>query len=479
MADGMVGNTDTIVGGASVCSADANLFVAAEQALNNGVGAVLVVDKGNKLLGEATLDTLRAAIKEGAHLKDARVTVAMVAAATRMRSGPAHKGRRLVGIVDAQGHLLEAEVTHNAEFVPVAEPLLSSAEFRNLTDAFLSTWISSTGQYIRDFEAKFARSHGMAEGIAVSNGTVSLHLALAALGIGPGDEVIVPDFTFAATINTVIHVGATPVIVDVDQETWAMSIEGLQRAITPRTRAIIPVHVFGRPAPMVEIAAIAAKHGLYVIEDCAEAHGAKVGGKFVGEYSHIASFSFFANKILTTGEGGICLTNDTILAQRLRTLRDHGMNPQRRYWHDEPGFNFRMTNLQASIGCAQIDRFDEILDIRRDVEARYRLKLARFADVVMPIEADPRSEPVAWFACALVPSDKRAALIEACKQRDIDLRPFFNALSVMPAYRKWARPCPVSMYLSGSGINLPTSHRIDDAVMDALVEAFATVLPSS
>jgi perosamine synthetase len=474
----MIGALEAMSGAHCVCDSGANLFVAAEQALNNGVGAVLVVDGVGKVLGEATLDTIRAAIRDGAHLKDARITASMIPAATRSKTGTAPAGRRLVGIVSDDGTLLEAEVKHNAQFVPVAEPLLSALEFRNLTDAFLSTWISSTGQYIRDFECKFAKSHGMAEGIAVSNGTVSLHLALAALGIGPGDEVIVPDFTFAATINTVIHVGATPVIVDIDRETWSMSLEGLERAITPRTRAVIPVHVFGRPAPMVEIAQIAEKHGLYIIEDCAEAHGATVAGKFVGEHSHVASFSFFANKILTTGEGGICLTNDVILAQRLRTLRDHGMNPQRRYWHDEPGFNFRMTNLQAAIGCAQIDRFEEILDIRRDVEARYREKLARFPDVIMPVEADSRSEPVAWFACALVPSDKRAALIDACKARDIDLRPFFNALSVMPAYRKWARPCPVSTEISACGINLPTSHRIDEAVMDALVEAFANVLPS-
>lgn len=475
----MTGTVSQIIGGVCACSAGSNLFVAAEQALNNGVGAVLIVDDSGRVLGEATLDTIRAAIKSGAHLRDARVVEAMIPAAIAHVGGVSPAERRLVAVVDGDGRLVEAKVAHNAQFVPVAEPLLSAAEFRNVTDAFLSTWISSTGVYIRDFESSFAKSHGMAEGIAVSNGTVSLHLALAALGIGPGDEVIVPDFTFAATINTVIHVGATPVIVDVDPDTWALSVEGFERAITPKTRAVIPVHVFGRPAPMVEIAAIAARNNLYIIEDCAEAHGAKIDGKFVGEYSHVASFSFFANKILTTGEGGICLTNDPILAQRMRTLRDHGMSPTRRYWHDEPGFNFRMTNMQAAIGCAQVDRFDEILDVRRDVEARYRSKLARFPDVVMPIETDPRSEPVAWFACALVPADKRQDLIDACKARSIDLRPFFNALSVMPAYRKWARPCPVSERLSACGINLPTSHRIDDAVMDALVEAFATVLPSS
>jgi perosamine synthetase len=213
----------------------------------------------------------------------------------------------------------------------------------------------------------YARSSRLelAHGVATSNGTVSLHLGLAALGIGEGDEVIVPDFTFAASANSVIHVGARPVLVDVDPDTWCISTDAIERAITPRTRAVMPVHVFGRPAQMTEIAALAKARGLFVIEDCAEAHGARYDGKPVGSFSDIACFSFYGNKIVTTGEGGICLTDNPDLAARMRMLRDHGMRPERRYWHEEPGFNFRMTNLQAAIGCAQLERMDELITMRR------------------------------------------------------------------------------------------------------------------
>lgn len=453
-----------------VVRGDANLFQVAELALDNGVGSVLVVDAAGKLLGEASLDGVRAEVRAGGHLVNR--TAADVATASGQKAG------RLRAEVDETGRLIDAHVDHAAEFIPVAEPLLSHREFRNLMDAFLSTWISSTGEYLRTFERTFAASHGMAEGVAVSNGTVSLHLAMTALGIGPGDEVIVPDLTFAASINTIVMCGATPVIVDVDPDTWALTPEGIEQAVTPRTRAVMPVHVFGRPAPMTEIAAVARRHGLFIIEDCAEAHGARYDGKFVGQFSDIASFSFFANKIVTSGEGGMCLTDDPILAERMRILRDHGMRPERRYWHEEIGFNYRMTNLQAAVGCAQVERLPELLQIRSKVQEAYNRAFADIADVRPPSQLSSRFEPVAWFACATVPANRRAELIAACKAQNIDLRPFFNGLSMMPAYKRWARPCPVSRELSQTGVNLPTSHRIDAEVTARIAGVFRSVLGS-
>jgi perosamine synthetase len=358
----------------------------------------------------------------------------------------------------------------------VSEPDLTHHELRNVLDAFLSTWISSTGDYIRTFEREFAARVGMEHGIATANGTVSLQLALAALGIGEGDEVIVPDLTFAASANTVIHLGARPVLVDVDPQTWCVSAELIEKAITPRTRAIMPVHVFGRPAPMTEIRELAKARGLFVIEDAAEAHGARYDGKPVGSFSDVSSFSFFANKIVTTGEGGICLTNDADLAARMRMLRDHGMRPDRRYWHEEPGFNFRMTNLQASIGCAQIERMDELLAMRAGVHAVYERLLAGVPGVEFPAPMSPRAEPVTWFSCALTPAGKRPQLIAACKEVGIDLRPFFNGLSMMPAYRRYARVCPNSSMLSKSGVNLPTSRRVTEENAERLAAAFRKVL---
>jgi perosamine synthetase len=358
----------------------------------------------------------------------------------------------------------------------VAEPDLSHAELRNLLDAYLSTWISSTGSYIRNFEHRFAHKVGVAHGVATSNGTVSLHLALAALGIGKGDEVIVPDFTFAASVNTVMLVGARPVLVDVDPNTWCISLEAIERAVTSRTRAVMPVHVFGRTAPMTEIRDFCHARGIYVMEDCAEAHGACYDGKPVGSFSDVASFSFFANKIVTTGEGGICVTDDPDLARRMQILRDHGMSPERRYWHEQVGFNFRMTNLQASIGCAQLERMDEFLGARHAINAMYVDAMSNIPGVTFPSLMSERCSPVTWFACVLVPPAKRPALINACREINIDLRPFFHSLSAMPAYRRYARVCPASRELSISGINLPTSKKVDVRIAHKIAEVFRNVL---
>jgi perosamine synthetase len=284
------------------------------------------------------------------------------------------------------------------------------------------------------------------------------------LGIGDGDEVIVPDFTFAASANAVIHAGARPVLVDVDPDTWCLSVEAIESALTQRTRAIMPVHVFGRPAPMTEIAALAKARGLFVIEDCAEAHGARYDGRFVGSFSDISSFSFYGNKIVTTGEGGICLTDDPDLAARLRMLRDHGMRPDRRYWHEEPGFNFRMTNLQAAVGCGQLERMDELIAMRHSVHAAYETAFADVPGIAIPPAMPARCQPVVWFSCVLAPADKRASLIAACRSANIELRPFFNGLSSMPAYRSFAQRCPVSADLAAKGINLPTLRRVNARV---------------
>jgi perosamine synthetase len=452
------------------CRDDEPLWVGIERALDNGHGTVFVTDAAGIMTGIVQLDHLRAALRKGAHLAFTRLgDVAVKWDATRTPT-------TLTPILDDEKRVVDVQAHPESKFLPVSEPDLSSLEFRYVLDAFLSTWISSIGDYIRTFERTFAAKMGTAHGVATSNGTVSLHLALAALGIGEGDEVIVPDLTFAASANTVIHVGARPVLVDVDPDTWCVSVETIEQAITPRTRAIMPVHVFGRPAPMTEISSLAKARGLFVIEDCAEAHGARYDGRPVGSFSDVASFSFFGNKIITTGEGGICLTDNPDLAARMRMLRDHGMRPERRYWHEEPGFNFRMTNLQAAIGCAQLERMDELLAMRRNVHAAYLAAFTDVPDVAFPSPMSTRCEPVVWFSCALVPAEKRSALIDACRRANIDLRPFFYGLSSMPAYRSFARSCPVSTALSMSGINLPTLRKVDDRIAGVIADIFRRVL---
>ncbi len=451
-----------------VCQETDGLWLAIEKSLDNGFGVVFVTDLHGRFLGQLSLAVMREALRAGAHLSDAKIA--------DLISHTNDDGEAVVPVIDAERRIIGVNKRIGASFLPVAEPDLSSAELRNVLDAFLSTWISSTGDYVLEFERSFAARVGTSHGVATSNGTVSLHLALAALNIGPGDEVIVPDLTFAASANAVIHVGATPVLVDVDPDTWCISVEAIEKALTQKTRAIMPVHVFGRPAPMTEIRALAQRHGLFVIEDCAEAHGASYDGQPVGSFSDVASFSFFANKIITTGEGGMCVTNDPVLAARMKMLRDHGMRPERRYWHEEAGFNFRMTNLQAAIGCAQLKRMDGFLGMRRMVHASYETALSGLPGIAFPSEMSARCQPVTWFSCALVDAEARPLLIQACKQANIDLRPFFYSLSAMPAYRRFAAHCPVSARLSECGINLPTSRKVDEHVVHRIVQIFESVL---
>lgn len=346
--------------------------------------------------------------------------------------------------------------------LPVAEPVLEGNEKEYLMEALSSTWISSAGRYITDFETAFARYCGMEYGVAVSNGTVALHLALAALGIGPGDEVIVPDFTFAATINAVLYTGATPVIVDIEPDSWCIDPEEIEAAITPRTKAVIPVHIYGQACDMGRICELAQKHGLKVVEDCAEAHGAECNGKKVGSLGDIGCFSFYGNKIITTGEGGMCITSDRTLEDTMRVLRDHGMRKERRFYHEAVGFNYRMTNLQAAVGVAQLEKFEEMLAWRSALEEKYRIRLADAQGVTLQRNDLPGRCKVTWLVSVLVDSACRDACISRLKEDGIETRPFFYPLSDMDVYQKYVFSCRNSKRIAAMGINLPTLKRMTD-----------------
>ncbi|NQU99168.1 MAG: DegT/DnrJ/EryC1/StrS aminotransferase family protein, partial [Parcubacteria group bacterium] len=242
--------------------------------------------------------------------------------------------------------------------IQVSKPSLGREELNNVMEAIKSSWISSKGKFITEFEENFAEYCGVKYGIATANGTVALHLALKALKISKGDEVIVPDLTFIATANVVTYCNAKPIFIDSNPDYWCIDPEKIEEKITTKTKAIIPVHLYGHPCDMDAITKIAKKYGLYVIEDAAEAHGAGYKGKKVGSFGDISCFSFYGNKIITTGEGGMCLTNNQKLAERMKILRDHGMSPDKRYWYDVIGFNYRMTNIQAAIGVAQLKKID-------------------------------------------------------------------------------------------------------------------------
>jgi perosamine synthetase len=320
----------------------------------------------------------------------------------------------------------------------------------------MSTWISSSGEYIERFEKEFSKYSDCKFGSAVSNGTVALHLALVTLGIGKGDEVIVPDLTYAATINTVLHANATPVIVDVEDNSWCINPKEIENAITPKTKAIIPVHIYGQVCDMKGIIKIAKKHNLKVIEDCAEAHGAMYEGQKVGSFGDIGCFSFFGNKVITTGEGGMCVTNNQELDDKMRVLRDHGMSKTKRYWHDVVGYNYRMTNLQAAIGLAQLERIEEIHKNRREYENNYK-NLLSSNKFLFQNDIKNRTR-ITWLVSVLLAEDvDRDDFIQKLKDKGIDARTFFYPLSDMEIYNDFCKnETPIAHKLSRIGLNLPT-----------------------
>ena len=443
-------------------------------------GIAFIVNSSKKLEGIVTDGDIRRLLLRGIHI-EAKLTREMVGSNFvfgkqgedfQELMDKTDRKVRIVPVVNEDMVPIDYfQYEHRTHFTPVAEPSLGGKEFEYLTDAFLSTWISSKGKYIDLFEESFAKYCGTKYGVATSNGTTALHLALEALGVGPGDEVIIPDLTFAATINTVLHAGATPVLVDVEEEFWTIDPRQIEKAITPKTKAIIPVHLYGQPCDMEAIMSISRKYGVHVVEDCAEAHGAEFNGRKVGSFGIINCFSFFANKIITCGEGGICLTNDPELKVKLKVLRDHGMDPERKYYHKLVGYNYRMTNLQAAIGCAQVERIEEILLERRKLEEEYIKRLGSEA-FQWASDSDARRKRVVWLVSCLVKN--QSELISCLRKKSVETRPFFTPLGEMAIYKKYSADCNVSKKLSSKGLNLPT---LNVGSIEAVVERVLACTP--
>ncbi|MBF0207459.1 MAG: DegT/DnrJ/EryC1/StrS family aminotransferase [Oligoflexia bacterium] len=343
-------------------------------------------------------------------------------------------------------------------FIPVAAPTLKGNELKYVVECLSSNWISSQGKFVTDFEESFANFIGIKHAVSVANGTVALSLALKTLGIGPGDEVIVPDFTFAATINAVFHVGATPVIVDIQRDSWCIDPLCVEKVISKKTKAIIPVHIFGQVVEMSSIMDLAKQHHLYIVEDCAEALGATWEGNSVGAFSDIACFSFFSNKIITTGEGGMCVTKSDQLNDRLRVLRDHGMSKERKYWHDEVGFNYRMTNLQAAIGLAQMEQLDFFLKEREGIDEFYDHGFKNVPEFRSQLKLSRRRSTL-WLKTYLLDSRYSVSLmIHKAKDKNIDIRAFFYPLSDMSIFKAYAPYfTAITHEISASGFCVPTS----------------------
>jgi perosamine synthetase len=364
-------------------------------------------------------------------------------------------------------------------FIPISKPSIGDRELAYVSDAVKSGWVSSLGEYIERFEAGFAEFCGSRYGIAVSNGTVALHLALVAFGVKPGDEVVVPDLTFVATGNAVKHAGATPVFVDIDPATLCMDPDDFKSVIGPKTKAAIPVHLYGHPAPMKQIVQIANDHNIVVIEDAAEAHGAEVDGKRVGSLGHAGVFSFYGNKMITTGEGGIITTDDQAIYERARYLRDHAMSKETRYWHNEIGYNYRITNIQAALGLAQLERIEEFLQTRRWIFDAYKKRLGGLTAIRLNPESDWARNAL-WLACLQYENwttyEARDAAIEELKRRGVDSRPYFYPMTQLPMYSSSGRTCVNALRASKSGINLPTFHSISEAQIETVCTAIKDIL---
>lgn len=343
------------------------------------------------------------------------------------------------------------------KFIPISRPSITEKEINYVTDAVKSTWVSSLGKYIDEFETGFAQFCDAKYGIALMNGTVALQLALEVCGVKAGDEVIIPDLSFIATANAVLYNGGVPIFVDVDPLTYCLDPGKIEAAITPRTKAILPVHLYGHPADMVRIIAIANEYNLKVIEDAAEAHGATINGRKVGSWGDCAIFSFYGNKNITTGEGGMITTNDQEIYERCHFLRDHAMSKEKRYWHPEKGYNFRMTNIQAALGCAQLERIQDILKDRVRIHGAYLNEL-KDVECITLNQTEQWALNSYWLIIARIEGYneiKRDTLIQRLKERGVDSRPFFYPMSNMP-YLNTAVNNPVTSKVYQEGINLPT-----------------------
>lgn len=363
--------------------------------------------------------------------------------------------------------------------IPVAEPVLGEEELANVVEAVRSGWISSLGSFIGQFEREFSAFCGARHGIAVANGTAAMHLALLGAGVGPGDEVLVPSLTFVATANAVRYCGAVPIFVDSERATWQMDPAALEARLTERTRAILPVHLYGHPCDMDPILELARRRGLVVVEDAAEAHGAEYRGRRVGALGAAGCFSFYGNKIITTGEGGMCVTNDAALAERLRLLRDHGMDPKRHYWHEIVGYNYRMTNLQAAVGVAQMKKIARFIDKKRQIAGWYAeslAPLARRGRIRLHPEA-PWARSVYWMYSVLL-EDSRLSLDEVrsrLSDRGVDSRPFFHPVHTLPPYTRGER-LPVAEDLAARGLNLPSGVGLERTQVERVAQALAQAL---
>ena len=359
--------------------------------------------------------------------------------------------------------------------IPVNTPLLSGNELKYLTNCIETGWISSEGPYIKEFEDKFSSYIGSSHGIAVSNGTAALDIAIAALEIGQGDEVILPTFTIISPILQVIRSGATPILVDSDPITWNMDVDQVINKITPRTKAIIAVHIYGLPVDMNPLVKVCKEKGIFLIEDAAEMHGQTYMGQMVGSFGDISTFSFYPNKHITTGEGGMVLTNNDKLAERCRKLRNLAFEPDKpRFVHYELGWNYRMTNLQAALGLAQLEKIDFNVEKKREIGRAYQKGLRDIKGFQLPLESTDYSDNIYWIFGLVAESEElKNQTIEKLTKFQIGTRPFFWCMHEQPVFQNMdlfqGENYPVAENMARCGFYLPSGLGISGAEISEVI----------
>ena len=366
--------------------------------------------------------------------------------------------------------------------IPVNEPLLTEADFDAVIHAMRSGWISGAGPHVEAFEERWAAYCGRKHGVALANGTVALQLAVALLDLQPGDEVIMPTFTIISCALPVVLAGAVPVLVDCDPRTWTMDVNQVEARITSRTRALMAVHVYGHPVDMDPLLDLARRYHLEVVEDAAEAHGADYRGRRIGSFGTSSCFSFYANKLLTTGEGGMLMVDDDDLAERARRLRNLGFQPGRRFVHAELGFNFRLTNMQAALGLAQVDRMDEIVARKRRMGQAYTERLSEVAGLELQVQ-QPWAKSVFWmFGLVLrehtgLDAEQLAGRLET---RGVETRPFFLGMHEQPVLRDMGlfagESYPVAERIARRGLYLPSGLGLDESQIEQVCRAVGEAL---
>lgn len=440
----------------------------AMQVINNGeIGAAFVIDQKGALDNLLTDGDIRRALLKGHGLQSPvtvvekkKTTVIKIDTPLSELTNLFNDQIRIIPVVDNNNKIVDVHFKDKRTYIPVANPFFDEQEIQLLNECIISGWVSSGGPFVTKFEKMVAEYTGTKYAISCSSGTSGLHLALLANDIGPGDEVIVPSLTFVATANAVTYTGAKPIFIDSDFMSWNIDPNLIEASMTSKTKAIIPVHLYGLPAEMDKINYIAKKHKLIVVEDASEAQGAKYKDKMIGTLGDAAVFSFFGNKIITTGEGGMIVTDSKSIADKCRILRDHGMTKERRYWHKVVGYNYRMTNMQAAIGVAQMNKIERIIKKKQEIAEEYMKILGHDKGIIFPIK-NPQSENVFWLFTVLIEEGifgiNAKKLMEKLKNHKIDTRPIFPPLHTQPIYIE-GKKLNVAEQLHQMGITLPSSY---------------------